>query len=489
MKQAYLFLIGFIFIPILGCRASSEANSKPQDSPNFLLQSEGKEIPVKQYKTYYYAHFECTSEQSLSLGSLEQIKEFEISPVSYGVNGKLDGNTLHFTISHPGYYMIRINRTHRVFIFADEIQKPEFSMISVSDYDIDATGNKLETAKLQAILDKTSGSGKVLHFPPGIYKTGLLRIRSNTNIHLDMGAIIKGPDNISDLVTKENIRPRSFILIKDAENVKITGRGIIDANGRYLRDHFGDEGRCRVLLVLNSSNISIDGIFLCDPGSWNTQILHSEDVVIRHVKVLNDIHLSNTDGINPDASRRVLIDNCFAYCSDDNIAVKSTNTMNYLQDVEDITVSNCVFLTKKSALKVGTESNAGSMKNITFENNDVLECDRGMSLYCYDGANYENIRFINNRFEKNYPDRNQCYFHFRIRQRNENSRIGIMKKVLIKDCSFLTAFPNPSSVEGFDPMHNIELVIENLTIDGVKCTNVNEDIFLQHNNADISYKE
>jgi len=486
MKQTYLFLIGFIFISILGCRASSEIKNAPPVAPDFFLQSEGEEIPVKHYKTYYYAHFECGSPQSLSLGSSEQIKEFEISPFSSGVKGKLNGNTLHFTIGHQGYYMIRINRTHRIFLFADEIQNPEFSKISVSDYGIDATGNKLETTQLQAILDKTAGTGKVLYFPPGIYKTGLLRIRSNTSIHLEKGAIIKGPDAVSDLETEENINPRSLILIKDAENVKISGRGMIDANGRYLRDNFGDNGRCRVLLVLNSSKISVDGIFLCDPGSWNTQILHSEDVVIRNVKVLNDIGLSNTDGINPDASKRVHIDNCFAYCGDDNIAVKSTNTMNYLQDVEDITISNCVFLTKKSALKVGTESNAGSMRNITFKNNDILECDRGMSLYCYDGATYENIRFINNRFEKNFPDRNQRYFHFRIRKRNENSRAGIMKKVLIRDCSFLTAFPNPSSVEGFDPMHNIELDIENLTIGGVKCTRENEEMFLQQINADIS---
>lgn len=489
MKPRSLFLICFIFAFIQGGWASSETRNIAHVDLIFFLQSEGKNIPVKHYKTYYYAHFECTSQLSLSLGSAEQIKEFEISPHHSGVIGSLKENRLDFTLSQPGYYMIKINGNHKVFLFAEEIQKPEFSKISISDFGIDASGNTLETDRLQAILDESAGSGKVLYFPPGIYKTGLLRISSNSHIHLEKGAILKGPDDISDMKTEENIRPRSLILIKDAENIKITGGGIIDANGRSLRDNFGDDGRCRVLLVVNSKNIELNGIFLCDPGSWNTQILHSEDVVIRHVKVLNDIGLSNTDGINPDASKRVLIDNCFAYCSDDNIAVKSTNTMNYLQDVEDITVSNCVFLTKKSALKVGTESNAGTMKNITFENNDVLECDRGMSLYCYDGATYENISFINNRFEKNYPDRNQCYFHFRIRPRNEDSRIGTMKQILIKDCSFLTAFPNPSSVEGFDPTHNIELVIENLTIDGVKCTSDNKTRFVQHKNADISYKD
>jgi len=481
------FIAWFIFISVTGSYSLSY-NESIEGIPEFFLQCEGEKIPVTHYKTYYYAHFEVGSMQSLSLGSSEQIEEFEISPVSRGVKGNLKEDRVHFTIDGPGYYMVRINCEHRVFLLADEISKKEAGGISIADFDIDATGNTMETSRLQAILDECAGSGKVLYFPPGIYKTGLLRIRSNTSIHLEMGAVIKGPDVVSALETEEGIKPRSLILIKDAENIRITGRGTFDANGRYLRDHFGDEGRCRVLLVLNSRNIHLDGIFLRDPGSWNTQILHSEDVEIRNVKVLNDIGVSNTDGINPDASRRVHIENCFAYCGDDNIAVKSTNTMNYLRDVEEITIKNCVFLTKKSALKVGTESNAAFMKNITFENNDVLECDRGMTLYCFDGASYENISYINNRFERNHPDRNQCYFHFRIRKRNKDSRVGSMKQVLIKDCSFLTAFPNPSIIDGFDPALGIKLVIDNLTINGVKCTVENEDFFLRHKNAEISYK-
>jgi hypothetical protein len=63
-----------------------------------------------------------------------------------------------------------------------------------------------------------------------------------------------------------------------------------------------------------------------------------------------------------------------------------------------------------------------------------------------------------------------------------------MKQVLIKDCSFLNEFPNPSIVDGFDPMGGIKLQIDNLTINGVKCTGENEDFFVQYKFADISYK-
>jgi len=496
MKQIYFILISAVFTVTGGCQESSEPgfieyskNTLAVKSTDFSLHSEEKEIFVAHYKTYYYAHFELRSSLPLTLKSSEPINEFEISPESSGIKGTQSGNTIHFTIERPGYVMIKINKDHRIFIFADKIQKTLNSeVVSILNYDVDITGDEIVNSSLQKALDEISGTGKVLDFPAGIYKTGLLSIKSNSKIHLAPGAILIGPDEISDLDTEDNIRPRCLIMIKDAENIEISGRGIIDANGRHLRDIYGDEGRHRLLLVLNSKNVTLDGIIIRDPGSWNTQILYSEDVIIRNIKMLNDIELSNTDGFDPDASKRVLIENCFAYCGDDNVAVKTTNNLGYLQDVEDITVRDCVFLTKKSALKVGTESNAKVMKNITFENNDVLESDRGMTLYCYDGATFENIRFINNRFERNHSDRNQCGIHFRLRKRNTESKIGVMSQILIKDCSFARALPNLSQIYGYDDDHRIELVIENLTIAGEHCSSQNEVSVFKSNFADITYK-
>ena len=129
------------------------------------------------------------------------------------------------------------------------------------------------------------------------------------------------------------------------------------------------------------------------------------------------------------------------------------------------------------------------MKNITFENNDILEADRGMTLYCYDGALYENIRFINNRFERTHPDRCQCGIHFRIRKRRELSGSGVMRQILIKDCSFSHAFPNLAQITGLNNDHRIDLTIENLTIEGIPCTGKNEASWLASTFADITYKE
>jgi polygalacturonase len=257
--------------------------------------------------------------------------------------------------------------------------------------------------------------------------------------------------------------------------VKITGYGTINGNGAQLRGKFGDDARMRLIMAVNSKNLTIDGVMLQDPGSWNTQILRCQDVVIRHVKLMNNTELSNTDGFDPDASKRVLIEDCFAYCSDDNVAIKTTNYGDYIDDVDDITVRGCVFLTKKSSLKVGTETRAQRMHNILFEDNDVLESDRGMALYVSDGAIFDNIRYLNNRFERNYPDAKCAGFYFQINKRNKESKPGQIKNILVRDCVFYTTFPKPSEILGLDAEHLVEnITIDNLIIEGKKVTSLGE---------------
>ncbi len=139
-----------------------------------------------------------------------------------------------------------------------------------------------------------------------------------------------------------------------------------------------------------------------------------------------------------------------------------------MHEVSEITVKNCVFLTRKSALKVGTESRGTVFKNILFENNDVIMSDRGMALYCSDGATYENIQYKNNRFETNYQDAKQAGIYFSITKRKPESKAGIMHAILIQDCIFYQPFPKKSVVEGLDASHTIDLTIQNLTIAGKK---------------------
>ena len=188
--------------------------------------------------------------------------------------------------------------------------------------------------------------------------------------------------------------------------------------------------------------------------------------------MINDRGVGNTDGINPDSSRGVLIENNFAYCGDDSIAVKTTNNSNLLQSVDDIIVRGNVLLTRKTALKIGTETRAKYIRNVTFMDNDVVECDRCMSLYCKDGAIFSNIRYINNRFESCFKNNRQRMLDFYIKKRGG---LGQIRNVLIADCQFKSPWPQASTMAGYDKKYIIsDVCFENFRIAGKLCHNAEE---------------
>ncbi|WP_455498700.1 glycoside hydrolase family 28 protein [Coprobacter sp.] len=457
---------------------------------SYTLFSDKGKIDVQPFKHYHYAAFDLAAPMHFVLSCSEKIETFEISPKSYGIKGILnDKNELSFTLSRPQYVLVRINDKYRFFLFADAPEIiPQGKRRNVLSLGIDNTGKKNETSSIQKALNTVSETGEILLFPKGIYKINPLYIPSHTRIHLSRGAVLMADtQDITPFKPTDEVETKRFIYFKDVENVKITGYGEINLNGKELRTKYGNDARIRLLFFVKARNINIDGIFIKDPGSWNTQILYSDDISLRHIKMMNDTELSNTDGFDPDASRNVLIENCFAYCSDDNVAIKTTNYAKLLRDVDGITVRKCVFLTKKSSLKVGTETRGEVMKNILFEDNDVIESDRGMALYCSDGARFENIRYIRNRFERNYPDSKQCGIQFVVNKRKPESRIGSIDGVLVEDCVFDCHFPKKSDIKALEGSKGIRVIFNNLVIAGKKCLAA-EDARIKIQNSEVQFK-
>ncbi len=456
----------------------------------------GLALPVEAYKDIFYVNFTLEGSASVRIGSESPIESCEVSPAAAGVEAELVKDGASFSLPGAGWWVVRINGTRKLFLLADkpEAAGPEGQVLDASAF---VSGDGLQTDALQQALDSASATGKTLVFPRGIYRTGTLKIGGNTHVYLADGAIIAGsadrddypvdegfveadkvnaPENYTD--NGERMTFSRLILIDNAENVSITGRGIIDGNGAVIRA----QGKpANLIRIRNSKNVLIEGIILRDPAAWNTHIHYSDSVTIRDVKIINDATVPNTDGFDPDASRDVLIEHCFAYCSDDNVAVKTTNNAGLNRDLCRVTVKDCVFLTRKSSLKVGTETKAGRMSDIRFENNDVVECDRAFALYCNDGAVFEDIVFANNRIERNWPDSQRRGIHFRISRRAGEGQI---RRVTISDCHFLVPFPKPDEVAGLDESH----IIDGLTLRNVK---VGDKVLksLEDWNAKIRYTE
>lgn len=150
--------------------------------------------------------------------------------------------------------MVRLNDRDRLFLPADKPEKTpaaDGQTLNAADF---VSGRRAQTANLQRALDEASATGRTLVFPRGVYRTGTLRIGSNTHLYLADGAIIKGSDNRDDYPTDgdrpeaDHVRNKEhytdngewmtfsrLILVDSAENVSIRGRGIIDGSGAVLR--------------------------------------------------------------------------------------------------------------------------------------------------------------------------------------------------------------------------------------------------------------
>ena len=445
-------------------REVSQLTPKAVESTRFRLKVNGQTVFVQKFKDIHYARFPYPEAETagLKVTARRAFGTMELSPKSDAIKTTLDlaSRTFDFDITEPGKWVITMDGNERLFVFAEPPEKKPDGIISVLDYGADPSGKTLSTDAVQAAIDQAPADTTVV-IPPGYFRSGSLFIRSGISLYLEAGALLQASGDPDDFEPLQN----AFIVIENAENVALRGRGTIDGSGAYLR-HLTNTGG-RLLAIRDSRDVAVEGVILRDSRSWNTQIIRSEDVSVRNVKVINDREVLNTDGINPDSSRHVLVEDSFFYCGDDAVAIKSTNRNGRFEDVYDITIRDNIMLTRKSALKVGTETHAAEMKDIVFENNQVIESDRGMALYARDGTHMHHIRFVGNHFEKPFQDYQQKLIHFRISERFGRSRIS---NVLIKDNVVDERWMLPSELIGLDEEHGIsDVVFDNLVYAGKHC--------------------
>lgn len=485
------------------------------------------ELTYTPFKDYAYVQTDYLDNRtSYSLTYDEPIKSAEIRPYSKNVKCEVKNKSIEFSLPSDGHYIAYVNG-FKIIIFAQKAEKvPSGKKVvnAVIDLKINNTGKVNQTKEIADAIDKIAGSGKTLFFPKGTYLTSQFRIidKNNLDIYIEKGAVILadtttlnyktddiyGKSDISAIPGKKKwTSSPAFVVIDNSKNVSIRGYGMFDGQGRSARRNaiilFDVEsaGRYRNFLITRSDNVLLEDIISADPGVWNTHILHSKNVTCLRVKQMNELKYNpikgdlnrmghdnvNTDGFDPDASQNVLIKDCFGYCADDNVAIKTSQYSGLLGDVDGVTVEGCVFLTQKSSLKVGTETGGMFMKNIIFRNNDVVECDRAISVYCFDGAEITAI-YENNRIETNIKDTKQALVYIELKPRVEGSRIG-KADIQIKNTSALMQFPKPSRIlYTGENSNDLKVTFTNFTVAGQTITDVNNDIFEYKGDPVVSFR-
>ena len=110
------------------------------------------------------------------------------------------------------------------------------------------------------------------------------------------------------------------------------------------------------------SNIEVSHLTIQNTPFWTVHPVYVTGFHAHHLWIFNPSSVSNTDGIDPDSTRNVLIHDCYIVTGDDGIAIKSgwdEYGYQYGRPSENITIRNCNISTPCAALAIGSEMSGG----------------------------------------------------------------------------------------------------------------------------------
>jgi len=197
----------------------------------------------------------------------------------------------------------------------------------------------------------------------------------------------------------------ALILGHDQQNIAITGKGIIDGQGRevarnvtalvhkgIIKDAFRNdrpEVEIRPMLIYFRSceNVLIRGVTIRNAAAWvqtydQCKNLRADSIIV------DSRAFWNNDGIDIVDCDSVAITNSYIDAADDGICLKSHDPNGVCQN---ILVRNCTIRSSANGFKFGTASRGG-FRNIRIINNKVFDTYRSaIALEAVDGGFIENV--------------------------------------------------------------------------------------------------
>src|SRR3977135_4551248 len=119
----------------------------------------------------------------------------------------------------------------------------EFFQCTAKDYPVSlfgiySDGVTMNTRSIQFAIDyiNQQGGGRLV-FDVGRFLTGSIHLKSNVTLHLKEGAVLVGALNPFDYDKKMFT---ALIFSYDQHDIAITGKGVIDGQGRIVARNFAD---------------------------------------------------------------------------------------------------------------------------------------------------------------------------------------------------------------------------------------------------------
>ena len=313
--------------------------------------------------------------------------------------------------------------------------------------------------KAIAALEKKGGGHLVV--PAGVWLTGPIVLKSNIDLHLEVGAVIQfsGDEALYPVIQTsfeglDTRRCQSPLSANGAENISITGKGVIDGNGQFWRPVKKgkmSEGQWKEVLerpggvevkkgywvpnqayadaeksanmnvpkastdeewnrikrflrpvmvsLVNCKNVLLQGVIFQNSPAWNIHPLMCENIILDDVLARNPFYAQNGDALDLESCKNALIVNSKFDAGDDGICIKSGKDKDGRRrgrPCENVVVDGCTVFAGHGGFVVGSEM-SGGVRNILVENCQFLGTDVGLRFKSTRGRGgiVENI-FIDN---------------------------------------------------------------------------------------------
>jgi polygalacturonase len=268
------------------------------------------------------------------------------------------------------------------------------NVCDVRNYGAKGDGSTKDTVAIQKAIDACSAKKGTVKLAGGDFVTGPLEIKSNVTLDVEKDAKLLASTDRADykpatLMRLPSIQP--FLHVVNAENVTITGGGLIDGRGQVWWDYVKgvkeagvlgtDHPRPMGLLIDHSKHFTMENVTFQNAGFWQVVPYYSEYLTFRNIRILAPQRgAPNTDGLDPVSSSHITIDHYFASVGDDNIAIKSgpINSPGPDSPSTDITITDCHF-EAGHGLSIGSEV-AGGVQHVHAERISFKGTDQGIRV-------------------------------------------------------------------------------------------------------------
>ena len=368
----------------------------------------GHQRELDQTEICHFARFDFRGETQVRVTVPEGTREVVVRPVAKKVAVSREGNAAVFTLKTPGAYSVEFDGRHRnLMVFADPPQAwPD--------------------------VDRTAAN--VRWFGPGEHDAGVIRPKAGETIFLDEGAVVYGR-----------------IEARDADGLRICGRGILDASrvkevpvqiDQKLAEEQSKKGwaitnveRFDAIRLMFCDDARIEGITVRDSQIYAVRPVCCDRFTVDNVKILGSWRY-NSDGIDMHNCRHVRIRDSFIRTFDDSICVKGFDYVlpesemlheGVLHDVfENVLVERCTIWNDWGhALEIGAETRAKEIRDVTFRDCDVLALhNEPLDVHNCDQAHIHDIVFENIRVEYD-PAAPKAVYSASAKDFNPTSRRGL----------------------------------------------------------------